>query len=126
MAKLLSTDPIDLLLTASGDLFVGPQGCAFSSGKTGVAQALRISVLLFVNELFLNLDAGMDWDAVLGEKFNEDLIRTNLTAVILASPGVASINSLLISLDDTTRQLSISYSVQAEFGDTVADTLAVP
>jgi hypothetical protein len=125
MATILSTDVLDVRMTASGDLFVGPLGTSFVSGTEAIAQLLRIAVRLFTNEWFLNLDAGVNWDAILGEKYNEQLIRESLTPVILASPGVAAINSLAISLNDTTRQVSISYSVQAVFGDTVADTLAV-
>lgn len=123
---MLSTDIVDVTMTADGDLFVGPNGTTFISGSAGIAQLLLIAVRLFLNEWFLNLDAGVDWDSILGEKYNEQQIRDSLTPVILAVPSITTINSLTISLDDSTRAVGISYSVQSAFDDTpITATLVV-
>lgn len=126
---LLSTDPIDVATDANGDLFMDANGTKFSRGLTGVVQAARIRMRLFLGEWFLNLDSGVDWWAVLGEKWDataEAKLRDDLTATILGTPGIVSVTSLTLDLNPTTRVLTINWQAKTLFGDTTLDKLAVP
>ncbi len=122
--KLLITSPIDLQLTDTGDLYIGPNGTTFTSGLLGVAQAVSIRLKLFLNEWFLNLDAGIDWNAILGEKYDSDFVRSEITREILATPGIVSVTTLSFTLD-SNRQLSVTWSAKSQFGDTLPDTVGV-
>lgn len=121
---MLETDPIDLALDDDGDLLIDADGLHLTSGITGVVQAVRIRLLLFKNEWFMNLDAGVPYyEEILGEKFNEPLLRQRLSEAIKDTPGVVEILSLVIQYSGTTRRVGVTWSVRCEFGDTPADLL---
>ena len=129
---LLVTDPIDLLLDSSGDLVIENGDLAFSSGVDGVGQAIRVAVRLVRGEWFLNLDAGVPWlerdgvdssEAILGQQFQEAKAISAFRDAIIAVPGVAAIDSLTATYDNTTRLLTIAWSVTTVFDNTVADSL---
>jgi hypothetical protein len=126
---LLITDPIDVATDANGDLFMDANGTKFSSGLTGIVQAARIRMRLFAGEWFLNLDKGVDWWAILGEKFDaaaEAALHDDLSKNLLDTPGILSITTLTFDLNHTTRVLTINWRAMSQFGDTKLDTLAVP
>jgi len=128
----LETDPIDLLLTSSGDLDTSA-GLRFSAGRDAVAQGLRLRVLKFRGEWFLNRDEGVPYlandvvdetESILGQKFNDARARAAFRDVILAAPGVESLLSLTVTFDRSTRILGVSWKVRTVFGDTIEDTLS--
>lgn len=120
---MLSTDPIDLLLAADADLDVSA-GLQFSSGTAGVAQGIRIRVLTFKGEWFLDLDFGVPYyEDVLAQRFNEHKARAAFRDVILGAPGVAELISLTVAFDRSTRVLSVAWKVRTAFDDTIEDSL---
>jgi len=119
---LLSTDRLDRRLDASGDIYVGPNGSEGISGIDGVAQLIVIALRLFKEEWFLNLDKGMPWyQEILGEKFNEQLVRKRVAEVVLAVPAVTGISSLSLIFTSAIRRLEINLTVRTLFGDTPPD-----
>lgn len=121
---ILETDPLDVLIDADGDIVIDNDGLHFATGIAGVAQLIRERVLLFSGEWFLNLDVGIPWfDKILGENFDERAAYDAIRAEILDTPGVVAITSLTISVDPSTRVVSLAYEAQVSFGDTVSDTL---
>jgi hypothetical protein len=126
VAKILSTDKIDLALDADGDLAIVDGDTPLTSGSSGLVQAVRVSILLAQGEWYLDQEAGTDWyGSILGRAFNEARARATISASILAADGVVSVDSLSLSLNRTTRTLTIIWSATFAFGDSVADTLAV-
>ena len=119
---LLESDPLDLKLDTDGDILIDGDGLQLVSGLEGVAQLCQIALRLFKGEWFLNLDKGMPWfQEILGEKFDEGLIRHRVTDVLLAVPGVKSIATL--SVTQSGPDILITSSVTTAFGDTEPDTL---
>lgn len=131
---LLVTDPLDVALDADGDLTLGADGGPYLiAGLAGVAQLVRAALLLFRGEWFANLDAGVPWlandvvpeeRAILGQPLDEAYVRAAVRDAVLGVPGVLALTRLEISLDATTRALSITWAASTVFGDTTPDTLS--
>ncbi len=113
---MLATDPIDFLLDDDGDLVIPLQ---FSRGLPAVAQGIRCRVLLFRDEWFLDLDAGVPYyQDLLGQRFNAARARSIFRDAILSAPGVLELLSLEVSFDAGARLLSVRWKVSTVFGDT--------
>jgi hypothetical protein len=122
---VLSTDPIDLLLDADGDLDVSA-GLQFSTGAAAVSQGIRIRIQMFRGEWFLDLDAGVPYHQdLLGAKFNDTRARAAFRDAIVSAPGVAALLSLTVAFNRSTRVLDVAWKVRTEFDDTIEDTLAL-
>ncbi len=124
---LISTDPIDLLLDSEGDLVIQDGKLQFSSGLPGVAQGIRIRLLTFRGEWFLNRDHGVPYlandvvpetEALLGGRFNEVRARAGARDAILSAPGVVDIPALAVAFSRGTRRLDVTWKARTEFGDT--------
>jgi hypothetical protein len=135
---LLITDGVDIAINpTTGDIAIGSNGGPYlSTGLTGVVQAVRIALQLFVGEWFLNLDAGMPWypnaaanvSGILGQKMNKTttvVVRAAITNAILAVNGVTSLLQLALAWDANTRTLTITWQAQCTFGNTPVDTLSI-
>lgn len=123
----LETDPLDLAFGADNHLQLDGDGLHFISGLSGVAQLIRIAILLFLGEWFLNLDAGMPWhQEILGQKFDAALIRQRLTERISKVPAVAAIVSVSVSFDSEARAVAVDYEVRTDWGDTLTGTVSKP
>ena len=131
---MLSTDPIDLLLDQDGDLVITGGRLQFSTGLTAVVQGIRIRLLTFRGEWFLDLDHGIPYlendsvdasEAILGQKFNEAKARAAFRDMILSAPGVVEILGLAVKFNRGTRQLDVAFRVRTEFGDSELETLTV-
>ena len=123
MANLI-TDSIDLPLDADGDLDVF---APLTSGLAGVAQSVRVRLLLFKGEWFANLDAGIPYlprdgvtesEAILGQRFSDTKIRAAFRTAILSAPSVTSLPRLDVTFDAATRTLRVSWRAITTFGDT--------
>ncbi len=129
---LLETDPIDLKLDANGDLFVGPEGCEFTSGLAGVAQALQVQLRMILGEWFLDLDKGVPWyqrvgkQGILGGKYDEKFFTATIVTETLTCPGVISILSAVPGYDSVTRKARMSLAAMTLFGATDVITVEVP
>lgn len=116
---ILSTEPIDVRLTASGDIEVDPiNGVQFSYGLEGVGWLVSVNLKLFQGEWLFDEEAGMPYfQSILGEKFDANALRDAATKVILGTPYVTGIRTLEVSFDNTIRKASLSGQAITEFGD---------
>ena len=130
---LLVTEPVSLLLDVDGDLDM-TNGLRFATGLTAVMQGVRTRLGMFRGEWFLDLDLGVPYlerdgvtaaQALLGQKFNEPKARAAFRTPILATPGVLSILSVVVTFDGSTREMRVTWKANTVFGDTPADTLTV-
>lgn len=81
----------------------------YKTMSSAIEQSISTRLKTFLGECFFDITAGLDWFNLLGSK---DRLGLNLaiTASILNTDGVTSINQLSIDLD-TSRMITITYSV---------------
>jgi hypothetical protein len=125
----LSTDRIDLKLTADGDLYITPNGdIEWTTGLDAVAQAIRIAVQTHKGEVFYDLEEGVPYfdregvspgEALLGGKFDEAYALSVFGRVIRSVDDVLNVLALTASFNGETRTLSIAGVVSTSFGDLV-------
>lgn len=99
----------------------------YLTGVNAAAQAIGTRLSSFLGDCFFATDAGIDWWNLLGGK-NQLALQLAISATILNTQSrgqnvVTSIVSLSLSLDDTSRVFTVSYSATTIFGD-VSDTVS--
>lgn len=123
----LSTDPIDLLLDANGDLMIADGDIVFSKGLDAVVQSVRLVLNQGRGEWFLDLDEGVPYlsnddvtedEALIGSKFDALRARRIFRDAVLGAPGVKELLSLAVTFDSATRKLTVECQVRTAFGDT--------
>lgn len=109
-------------LSSTGDWTFGKGLNDYKSANAAVAQTIQTRLNSFLNNCFFDANAGIDWFTLLGGK---DTLSLNLavTAMILNTANVISLNQLYITLD-TNRKVTISYTVQTTYS-TVTDVVQV-
>lgn len=106
-----------LLLDEDGDVDLASGNLAFASG----VEAIRVSVYnrlqVFQGEWYLDLDEGMPYfQTILVKSPDTALVRAAFRERILATPGVTAIDSLALTLDPSTRELTVEYVAQTDAG----------
>lgn len=122
---MLSTDPIDILRDASGDIVNPP---VFSSGPEGVRQQLIQNVRDSKGEWFLNRDIGPAWlpndivdegQSILGNPFDEVRVRTEIRAAIFRTVAVTEIVSMSVEYLGPERGVRLDAEIKFVFDDLV-------
>lgn len=82
-----------------------------------VAQQIKIQLLTFLGEWFLDVTHGVPYlDYVLIKNPNFTLIRELFREQILKVDGVSNLVSIDIDFNSATRQMSLSYEAETEYG----------
>lgn len=137
---MLSTDRVDFKIDPiTGDVVIGTD-VQFVSGMDAVVQGARIRIRMIAGEWFLNLDAGVPWfervgvpidRVVFGQKYNEARALSAIRGALLGTPifdgvpAIVAVTKLTAAFNGATRGVTVSWQAKTEFGDTVADTLAL-
>ena len=104
----------DWELDADGDLIFPLR---YTEGPQAVAQGIRIAILTFKGEIFSDTDRGVDYQGlILGQKYNELVIRAEFRRVIKQVTGVDEILTLEGSFDRPSRTLTVHFRVRTSFG----------
>lgn len=101
-------------LNLNGDWTFGQGTSNYLSGNAAVAQSIQTRLLSFLGDCFFDQGAGLNWFTYLGSK-NQIEMNLAVSAVILNTANVTGINQLSIVLNDTTRNLTISYNVTTTY-----------
>ena len=105
---------IDWELDDNGDLIVPLR---YVAGIQSVAQGIRIRILTFRGEWFADLNHGVPWfQDILGQKFDEIVVRNAFRDMILETPGVKRIVSSSATYDTATRATTINWEVESIYG----------
>lgn len=83
--------------------------------RNEVAQNIKTRLLSFKSDWFIDLEAHIDWWAILGQRKNESIIRSEIIRVTLATANVNKIVNLAIIVNN--RNASIKLDVASDFGD---------
>lgn len=81
-------------------------------GAECLAQQLRIRFRFLKGDWFLNLEEGIPYlEDILGKKTEVEQVSALFRLVVETTPGVDSVQFLNATLDPSTRELSVSFSV---------------
>ena len=102
-------------LTSEGDYMLGHGALDFyQDSADGVAQNVGTRLALWRGTWFIDTTEGTPWlQQVLGKKEAVDVV---LRTRILETPGVLSIESFDAILDSNTRRLSVTATINTQFG----------
>jgi len=115
-----STDAIDILLDADGDLDLSTGDVQFTRGAGAVQQGARLRIALIKGEYELDLDEGTDWlNLILVKNPNLPAINVHLRERLLGTPFVSEVQRMAIQFDAKTREATISALASTDFGDSV-------
>ena len=108
----------DLALDSDGDLLIDDDSFILVDEDDAIVQQLTIRFKFFLGEWFLDTRLGVPYFPEVLVK-NPDLSRVRgiFQQVILTTPGIASVDSLELLLDNATRVLSVSFRARKTDGE---------
>lgn len=112
MSYDIQLDPLthDLVIVPPGDI-------QLVDGAARVAQQIKITLLMFLGEWFLDTDFGVPYlEQILVKNPKFAGINALLRARILNVPGVTRILSLTMDMDRARRELVVSFAAETPFG----------
>jgi hypothetical protein len=86
----------------------------YAANNAAVALDIQMNLQSFLGDCFFALDNGIDWFNLLGGK-NQTAIALAVNAALLGTQGVTGIIQTSISLNDSSRSLTINYQVQTVY-----------
>lgn len=122
-------DPVrDFGLDPDGDWDFTGGDRVFVSGEAAVRQGVRIKVLTFLREIFLDESIGVDYlNVVLVKNPDPNAVREALRARIASVADVTEVVGTNLDLDRATRAAAISFKYRTVYSQTpVVDSVAVP
>jgi hypothetical protein len=99
-------------ITDTGDWTFG----RLISGVDEVTQNLKTRLLSFKSDWYLDLNANIDWFAILQQKNPHELLITEITRVALATPEVLSVADVNVEIVDGRRAI-VEMRVNTTFGE---------
>lgn len=108
---------LDLALNAKTHDIVLNGDVMFIDDVERVAQQIKIQLLTFLGEWFLDVTHGVPYlEYVLVKNPNFTLIRELFREQILKVDGVSNLVSLDIDFESATRKMLLSYEAETEYG----------
>ena len=108
---------LDLALNAKTHDLALNSDVMFIDNAERVAQQIKIQLLTFLGEWFLDVTHGVPYlDYVLIKNPNFTLIRELFREQILKDDGVTNLVNIDIDFNPATRQMSLSYEAETEYG----------
>lgn len=88
------------------------------AGGAAIAQAVKIRLLFFKEEWFLDLDQGMPyWQEILGKKTTASVLRSIFRDQILDTPGILELPTLSLAFNGSSRELAMSFKATTDLGE---------
>ena len=104
-------------LDSNNDWTFGKGKSNYKNNQDAIKQNVVTRVKSFKYDWFLDIQTNIDWWNILGQKNNEEIIRSQVYKTVVESDGVLSIKSLELINDSTTRNLTIKISLKTIFDD---------
>jgi len=105
------------------DWFYGKGKNDYKTDLAAIEQSLTTRLNSFLGDCFFDVTAGIDWFNLLGSK-NQLGLELAISATILNTPSITSLEQLSVSVNRTTRLLTIQYLVETSLGP-IAGTVVV-
>lgn len=110
----------DLALDTDGDIAIEDGDARLLTGTDAILQHIRIRLLFVRGEWFADGREGVPYfEAVLRKAPDLGLVRSLIRETIARTPGIASVPTLTVELDASTRSLAVSFEAIAEDGVTI-------
>ena len=95
-------------------------------GQDAIRQKVKQVLQLIEGEWFLDKAVGVPWfESILVRNPSFELIRNIIRTKILGVKGIASVPTLALSLDSTTRLLTIDFTAKLLAGTSITDSVTV-
>lgn len=112
---------------STGDMVFGHSVLDFYSDQVeAVAQLVDTRLNLFLGEWFLDTSEGVDYFGGMERPFNQSGFDLMLRMVILQTPGVVQINSLVVALNRDTREITVDGEIDTEYGAAYINSTVTP
>lgn len=113
-------------LDQDGDWVFGRGRASYKSASDAIAQNVSTRLRSFSRDWFLNVDEGIDWINLLGERNTERKILRAIEKTVLTTEGVRSITSLKIINRNSNRGVSIELNYTDVYNRTTINNLSLP
>lgn len=104
-------------LGKDGDWQLGNGKANYKNDIDFIKQSAVTRVKSFKYDWFLDIQANIDWWNILGQKNNEEIIRSQVYKTLSETEGVTAIKSLEIVANRETRKATITASLKTVFDD---------
>ena len=114
----------DLLLDAAGDLDLTGNAAHLVSDLSAIRQAIRIHLLFFKGEWFLDETAGLPYfQEILIKNPQVPALQSVFRAELLKTLGVKSVESISLTFDKPGRSLAVTFRVVTDTGAILEGTV---
>lgn len=97
----------------------------YNLDQPAIAENIQTRLLSFKNDCFFDMNAGIDWMRLLGEKNTEAEIILNCRAVILGSYGAVQINTFDAVSSQADRHMNLSFNMDSIFSRRFSQSVEV-
>lgn len=115
-------------LDSDGDWSFGSGVQSYAYGERAIQLNIQTALFTFLNEIFWQLDFGVDWWNLCGGKNPAAqaniILQTRKT--IINCEGVVRINSVDVTTDSRSRNLRLSYNIDTTFTRNLRNSISIP
>lgn len=111
-------------LDKNKDWTFGKGRANYAITSEAIRQSVQTRLLSFANDWFLDTTANIDWLNILGNRNNEQTIKSEVTRVVLATEGILTLNKYELIV--TSREATITIEFTDIFDENVPALVSVP
>jgi hypothetical protein len=90
-----------------------------------IAQNVSTRLKMFKFDWFLDMQDGIDWVDILGNRANKDIILSEVERIVLATNGIAKLKNISIDSIDSNRGASISIDYNDIYGNEFKEQIGI-
>jgi len=94
----------------NGDWVFGKSSADYMSDSDAISQNVKTRIKSFKNDWFLDVEAEIDWFALLGAKGTKKEIEREVERVVLDTDGVTRVDYIEIIVDSREATILLSYT----------------
>lgn len=113
-------------LDTNEDFTFGRSLANYARESKEISQNVKTRLRMFKFDWFMDMQDGIDWLDILGNRSNKDVILSECERVVLGTSGVARLISLTIDSVDSDRNAIISVAYQDVYGEKFKELVGIP